>query len=69
MKFAENIADMPLDRGFTDDELFNDSAVVQANGDEFQDLHLPVGRLGIRVYSFAASAVDLLDNTGSYPGM
>jgi len=69
MKFAENIVDMPLDRAFTDDELLSDLVFVKSIGNEFHDIHLPIGQLGKRIYSLAARAVDFLDDTGCNPGV
>jgi hypothetical protein len=54
VEFAQDVADMPLDGVFADDQLFSDLAVGQTAGNQFKQIQLAPSqfrekRLGIRI--------------------
>ena len=46
MEFAQDIADMPLDRVLANDQLRCDLVVAQAAGDQFEHIQFPLGQVG-----------------------
>ena len=62
MEFAENIADVSLDRILANDQLLCDLAVGQPGCDQFQNIGLSVGQFSEEGLFFSVLTADVLQN-------
>ena len=60
MQFAQDIADMPLDRLLADDQLIGDLGIGETIRDQAQDLQFAITQVGKEVRSILPGAAQFL---------